>query len=93
MKGHDAAVPLMTAPAVPGHLFMHQVKIFKGLESDAAALEKQVNAWLADSGARVLQITGNIAPQGHATDPKAGSVSASPFTPSDILLVVLYEKS
>ncbi len=71
---------------------MQQVKLFKGLESDSAALEKQVNNWLVDSGARVLQITANIAPQGHATDPRAGSVSAAPFTPSDILIVVLYEK-
>lgn len=71
---------------------MQQVKIFKGLESDAAALEKQVNSWLAESGARVLQITGNIAPQSRTTDLKAGSISASPFVPSDILLIVLYEK-
>ena len=71
---------------------MQQVKIFKGLEGDAAALEKQVNMWLAESGVRVVQITGNIAPQGHWTDPKAGNISNSPFTPSDILLVVLYEK-
>ena len=72
---------------------MQQVKIFKGLEGDVAALEKQVNAWLAESGARVLQITGNIAPQGGSTDPKAGSISASPYTASDILLIVLYEKT
>jgi hypothetical protein len=71
---------------------MQQVKIFKGLEGDAAALEKQVNSWLAESGARVLQITGNIAPQSRPTDLKTGSLSISPFAPSDILLVVLYEK-
>ncbi len=71
---------------------MQQIKIFKGLEGDAIELEKQVNAWLAKSGARVLQITGNIAPQGHSSDLKAGSISASPYTPSDILLVVLYEQ-
>jgi hypothetical protein len=71
---------------------MQQIKIFKGLENEIAALEKQVNAWLAESGARVLQITGNVAPQSHSTDPKVGSISASPYTPSDVLLIVLYEK-
>jgi hypothetical protein len=72
---------------------MQQVKIFKSLESEAAVLEKQVNAWLADTGARVLQITGNIAPQSHSADSKAGSISVSPYTASDIMLIVLYEKS
>ena len=72
---------------------MQQVKIFKGLESEVAVLEKQVNAWLADTGARVLHITGNIAAQSHSADPKAGSISASPYSASDIMLVVLYEKS
>ena len=71
---------------------MQQVRIFKGLESEVAVLEKQVNSWLAESGARVLQITGNMAPQGASTDPKAGSVSASPYAASDIMLIVLYEK-
>ena len=71
---------------------MQQVKIFKGLESEVVVLEKQVNAWLAESGVRVLQITGNIAPQGVTTDPKAGSIAASPYAASDILLIVLYEK-
>ena len=71
---------------------MQQIKIFKGLEADVAVLEKQVNAWLAESGARVLQITGNIAPQGAATDSKAASISASPYAPSDIVIIVLYEK-
>jgi hypothetical protein len=75
-----------------GRVFMQQVKIFKGLESEVVVLEKQVNAWLAESGVRVLQITGNIAPQGVTTDPKAGSIAASPYAASDILLIVLYEK-
>ena len=76
----------------PGQMIMQQIRIFKGLENDAAALEKEVNSWLAESGVRVLQITGNIAPQGHSTNPKVGSIAATPYTPSDILIVVLYEK-
>ena len=71
---------------------MQQIKIFKGLENEVATLEKQVNAWLAESGVRVSQITGNISPQGVATNPKAGSISASPYPASDIMLIVLYEK-
>jgi hypothetical protein len=72
---------------------MQQIKIFKALEGEIAQLEKQVNAWLAESGVRVLQITGNIAPQAPATDPKAASISASPYAASDILLIVLYVKN
>ena len=71
---------------------MQQVKIFKALEGETAQLEKQVNAWLTESGARVLQITGNIAPQGRSIDSKASSISSSPYVASDILLIVLYEK-
>ena len=56
---------------------MQQVKIFKTLEGEIAQLEKLVNAWLANSSVRVLQITGNIAPQSRAIDPKTGSISAS----------------
>jgi len=71
---------------------MQQVKIFKALEGETAQLEKQVNAWLTESGARVLQITGNIAPQDRSIDSKASSISSSPYVASDILLIVLYEK-
>jgi len=39
----------------------------------------------------VLQITGNIAPQGCSTDPKAGSISAAPYAASDVVIIVLYE--
>jgi hypothetical protein len=71
---------------------MQQVKIFKGLEGEISLLEKQVNAWLAESGARVLQVSGNIAPQSSSADPKAGSISAAPYVASDIILIILYEK-
>ena len=71
---------------------MQQIRIFKALEGETAQLEKQVNAWLVESGARVLQVTGNIAPQGWSMDPKSGSISASPYAASDVLLIVLYEK-
>jgi hypothetical protein len=71
---------------------MHQIKLFRGVENDLAGLEKQVNAWLAESGASVKSITGNIAPQSPPPDEKLGAVGGSPWAPSDVLLIVHYEK-
>ncbi len=70
---------------------MQQVKIFKGLEGDIAALEGQVNAWIRQSGAKVIAITGNIAPQSQAVGPGAGTLGQSGFSSSDVVLIVLYE--
>jgi hypothetical protein len=72
---------------------MQQVKIFKGLESDTDALEEAVNAWLSESGVRVLQIFGNIAPQSAVAEGKTAGVLAggSKYACSDLLIVVLYE--
>ena len=72
---------------------MQQVKIFKGLEGETGQLEKQINAWLGQAGVRVLQISGNIAPQSPAIEPKVGNLSGTAFTPSDIIVIVLYEKA
>ena len=70
---------------------MQQVKIFKAVESEIAGLENDVNRWLAESGARVLSITGNISPQ--SKHQGGGSDASGPFkyVPSDVLLIVLYE--
>lgn len=76
---------------------MQRIKIFKGLESDLAGLENEVNQWLAESGARVLNMFGNIAPQSLASGASEKSVGTyitkSPFAPSDVLLVILYERT
>lgn len=66
---------------------MQQIKIFKGIESELNELESRVNAWIKQSGARIANVFGNIAPQsaGHA-----GTLGHS-VTASDVLLVVLYE--
>ena len=69
---------------------MQQVKLFKGLESELSKLEAEVNDWIRDSGARVLSISGNIAPQSEAPEGKRGGLGSG-FAPSDIVLVVLYE--
>lgn len=71
---------------------MQQIKIFKGLESNLPAVEKEVNDWLAAEKVRVIQMFGNLAAQsGQRTE--ANSLAAYPYFASDILLVVLYEKS
>lgn len=71
---------------------MQQIKIFKGLESEIGVLEGKVNTWLAESKVRVLNIIGNIAPQSPPPDEKSGALGMSAFSPSDVLIVVLYEK-
>lgn len=73
---------------------MQQVKFFKGVETDLPRLEIQINQWLAESGVRVIQIVGNMAPQTMLNDPKSlGGPTLSPHLPSDVLVAVLYEKN
>ncbi len=69
---------------------MQQVKIFKGIESDISNLENEINAWLRETGARVVSITGNIAPQTDM-DNASGGMGASRFPPSDVVVILLYE--
>lgn len=66
---------------------MQQVKIFECLENEITSLEDAINQWLRESGARIISITGNIAPQSATSQPKARPA------PSDVLLIVLYELS
>jgi len=70
---------------------MQQIKIFKGIENDLAGLEQDVNRWLVESEASVKTMFGNIAPQTSTVGGAAG-LSKSDFPPSDVLLVILYEK-
>jgi hypothetical protein len=72
---------------------MQQIKIFKGQEYELGTLESTVNKWLAESGRRVVQIFGNLAPRGPVTDPDVGTLSPGPYIPSEVLLVVLYEQT
>ncbi len=68
---------------------MQQIKIFKSIESDVSDLERDINAWLKESGARVVNVIGNIAPQ-TISDPEKAKGSRG-FSPSDVLIAVLYE--
>lgn len=71
---------------------MHQVKFFKGLESNLPALEKEMNAWLAESGVRVHQVFGNLASASGERN-EQNSLAAYPYVASDVMLVVVYETS
>jgi hypothetical protein len=71
---------------------MNQIKIFKGLENDLKSLEQDLNAWLAESDVRVLQIFGNMSPQTIQPRAVGGGLSTTDFAPSDVMLVVLYDK-
>ncbi len=68
---------------------MQQIKIFKSIESDVTELERDINAWLKESGARVVNVFGNIAPQTISDPEKAKGTRG--FSPSDVLVVLLYE--
>ncbi|MBX3401846.1 MAG: hypothetical protein KF699_00380 [Phycisphaeraceae bacterium] len=78
---------------------IHQVKIFTGTEGAVGELEHRVNEWLTESKARVVNIFGNIAPQsvlpGTPITPLAGADHGHSrrFGPSDIMLVVVYQKA
>jgi hypothetical protein len=71
---------------------MHQIKIFKGLENDLTQLEGEVNRWLAQSKVDVVQMFGNLAPQSNSAAAVQGGLSSGGMAPSDVLLVVLYDK-
>jgi hypothetical protein len=65
---------------------MQKVKIFSGLENDVQGLEGEINRWLEQSGARIVSLVGNIAPQ------SGGGQTLAAGNPSDILVMVLYEE-
>ncbi len=71
---------------------MHQIKIFKGLETDLTGVEQQVNAWLAQNSVKVINIFGNMSPQSCPTDDKNAMIAKGVFVPSDIVLIVHYER-
>lgn len=70
---------------------MQQVKLFKGVENGLGTLEAEVNEWIRDSSVRVIHISGNIAPQTIPPRSTGGGLTQSSFSPSDVILVILYE--
>ncbi len=71
---------------------MHQVKIFKGIENGLGDLEAEINTWIVESQAEVLQIVGNIAPQTTSAKASATGLTQGDFPPSDVIVFVLYER-
>ena len=67
---------------------MHQVKFFKGIETEITDLQDQVNDWLSSEGIKVVNIFGNIAPQ----TIRAGAGGERQFPPSDLFIAVVYER-
>ena len=66
---------------------MQQIKIFKFVDSELAESERQINRWMRKSGAKILAVNGNLAPQ-----PSAGSgVPMNTFAGSDIMVIIHYE--
>ncbi len=63
---------------------MRQLKIFKSIESELWNMEKEINTWIQETGAQVVSVTGNIAPQ-------TGGGSSHGFASSDVLVIVVYE--
>ncbi len=70
---------------------MQQVKIFKGAEGDIGSLENEINAWIRENGAKIVSITGNIAPQSQSLKTGAGGMDRITYPPSDVLVILLYE--
>jgi len=72
----------------------HQVKIFKGLETDLKALEDEINRWIRGTKVNVINIIGNIAPQSVVPAPAGEAkrnLSRPGFAASDVMLIVVYE--
>lgn len=69
---------------------MQQIKIFIDTEARVEDLEETVNSWLKESGARVVNMFGNIAPQTTTLDSKGQSLGRN-YASSDLFLVVVYE--
>ena len=70
---------------------MQQIRFFKATETDLVSLQDEMNAWLRDSGAKVVQVFGNIAPQTVTGDDAGTGLTKSAFAPSDVLVAVVYE--
>ncbi len=73
---------------------MQQIKLFVGREDHTAEIETEVNAWIAETGVTVYSIAGNIAPQSlmPGKDTAGNAMPGRRFAPSDILVIVTYEK-
>lgn len=65
---------------------VQQVKLFKGVDTELAEIEKQINRFIRKYNVRVLSITGNLAPSGAAAN---GPMNT--FSGGDVMVILLYE--
>ena len=70
---------------------MHQIRLFKNVETSIRDLEKEINDWLKQSKCRVVQVTGNIAPQSGRGEAPSTMGAPRQFGASDVLIAVVYE--
>jgi len=70
---------------------MQRVKLFKTVETEVSEIEKEINAWIEETGPTIVSITGNIAPQTIPQESKALGIGSSQFSASDVLVIILYE--
>lgn len=70
---------------------MHQIKLFVGIESDIRQLESDINGWLKETNAEVVNMFGNIAPQTTGAEAPRSTESLRRFQPSDLFVAVVYE--
>ena len=70
---------------------MHQIRLFLDIESNAESMERKVNDWLKESGAKVVNIFGNIAAQTVTPEAKSSTMNTRKFSSSDLFVVVVYE--
>ena len=67
---------------------MQKIKIFKGIEGDTGLLEQEINSWISENNIKVIQMTGNIAPQSSGEARQTGTAR---FALSDVIVILLYE--
>jgi len=71
---------------------MQQIKFFKGIENQLTELEGEVNRWLVESGAEVVQVFGNMSPQSPSPADGGSGLSGTASPPSDVFIAIVYEK-
>jgi hypothetical protein len=70
---------------------VHQIRLFKHVETEIRDMEKEINDWLKKTNARVVQVCGNIAPQSAKDNSPSGSSGRKQFGASDLFVAVVYD--
>ena len=84
-RSHRSPTNPRSLPLAAKDFFVQRVKLFKSIESELGGLETDINRWIAENQARIISITGNIAPQA------SKNTHVGAFSASDVLIIVLYD--